>query len=89
MIGFTIAGCSPDKTADTSIVEEDTATTQCIPECDDRECGSDGCGGTCGTGCLGEGVCDEALGQCICEDVEPCDGDCPEGVPLARVRMVS
>ena len=37
---------------------------ECAPDCDGRECGPDGCGGTCGDGCsLGE-VCNEDTGQC-------------------------
>jgi hypothetical protein len=36
--------------------------TCCIPQCDGRDCGADGCGGTCGDcddgqGCHSEGVC--------------------------------
>ena len=42
----------------------------CVPDCEGRICGSDGCGGSCG-GC-DEGLCDEAAGQCVasaCGDV--------------------
>ncbi len=38
--------------------------TFCTPDCDGRECGSDGCGGTCGSGCLEDLSC-SAQGQCV------------------------
>ncbi len=39
-------------------------TCACLPDCTGRECGDDGCGGSCGT-CTGAGeVCEEASGQC-------------------------
>jgi len=50
------------------------------PDCSDRECGSDGCGGTCSPGCVAGTVCNESSGQC--EDcVESCSGkECgPDG----------
>ncbi len=69
-------GCG--KGADT-VDTQDTANATCIPACDGRECGPDGCGGECGEGCLGEASCDEGEGVCFCEDTEPCGGDCPDG----------
>ena len=40
----------------------------CTPDCDGRECGDDGCGGTCGecggACCDVDDVCEEASGQC-------------------------
>lgn len=44
----------------------------CVPDCDDRICGNDGCGGICGY-CTYPTVCDPA-GQCavVCEP--DCDG---------------
>ena len=42
----------------------------CVPDCDEKECGDDGCGGTCGT-CLGpQDACED--GQCVCQPA--CDG---------------
>jgi hypothetical protein len=38
-------------------------TTNCIPQCEGRTCGDDGCGGTCGD-CGNNEVCDS--GTCIC-----------------------
>jgi len=41
-------------------------TCECIPQCGDvgRECGSDGCGGSCGQ-CAEDLVCDDGTGQCV------------------------
>jgi len=39
----------------------------CIPQCVDRACGSDGCGGTCGE-CAAGNLCDESTGLC---EVDP------------------
>lgn len=57
----------------------------CTPNCESRECGDDGCGGSCGTCAAGE-ACEPTAGRCIdtarCGDgvVDPgevCDGACP------------
>ena len=60
----------------------------CTPNCDDRECGDDGCGGVCGT-CTG-GSCNDldwtppricSEGACLpsnvqnCDDGDPCTAD--------------
>ena len=42
----------------------------CCPECTGKECGADGCGGTCGQ-CSTNQVCD-AAGQCLCSP--QCEG---------------
>jgi hypothetical protein len=42
----------------------------CTPDCQDRQCGADGCGGTCGT-CANQQACTEA-GYCACTPA--CDG---------------
>lgn len=44
----------------------------CTPDCGDRACGDDGCGGSCGAcaedmGCTPRGVCAEATGAGSCE----------------------
>ncbi len=36
----------------------------CIPDCSGKECGDDGCGGSCLPGCSGEDVCN-STGQCV------------------------
>ena len=40
----------------------------CVPNCDGRQCGGDGCGGTCPPGCFDDDPgqrCIEAAGQCV------------------------
>ncbi len=44
-----------------------TVTAACVPSCDNRVCGDDGCGGQCGT-CTGGQLC--AQGQCGPWEVE-------------------
>jgi MYXO-CTERM domain-containing protein len=49
-----------------------TSCTACEPNCNGKECGSDGCGGSCGTCGDGE-ICTE--GQCVVDACAPsCDG---------------
>jgi hypothetical protein len=43
----------------------------CTPSCAGRQCGSDGCGGSCGD-CLGGQFC--ARGQCVVDCVPQCSG---------------
>ncbi len=58
------------------------ATCVCAPQCEDKQCGFDGCGGDCGTCPGGQDVC--VQGQCVCqpncEDREcgsdGCEGTC-------------
>ena len=56
----------------------------CAPSCDGKQCGPDGCGGSCG-GCDAGMVC--VAGQCGtpgslgCEDLLLCALDCPPGEP--------
>jgi|GEM_PF-6461858 len=49
--GMFVAGCR-----DTVLPDPDA----CVPECTDRECGDDGCGGSCGE-CGGEETCEDGL----------------------------
>ena len=56
----------------------------CEPQCTDRECGADGCGGLCGS-CTGGDVCN-AAGACVpagtggnCSSYFDCAGGCPQG----------
>ena len=62
----------------------------CVPDCEDKECGPDGCGDFCGMCNFGddcvEGVCETPIncgdGQCVegetCEDCAVDCGKCPE-----------
>ena len=64
----------------------------CIPDCAGLNCGSDGCGGSCGVCPLGssclEGVCGECIPDCSGKECgsDGCGGAC-RGV-LARVRSM-
>ncbi|MBN1772849.1 MAG: hypothetical protein JXB32_16380 [Deltaproteobacteria bacterium] len=58
----------------------------CVPSCTGRECGPDGCGGTCppgctgGAGCRADGTC-ECVPSCTGRECGPdgCGGTCPPG----------
>jgi len=72
-----------DASADTSV---DIPSEICTPDCDEKACGDDGCGGSCGGCddgdlCNGSETCED--GQCVegtppaCDDGNPCtDDDC-------------
>jgi hypothetical protein len=46
---------------------------KCFVACINRQCGSDSCGGECGTCGLNE-TCDEETGACVAQCVPQCDG---------------
>lgn len=66
---------------DESIVACDNPCNTCQPRCGDRQCGSDGCGGTCAPGCAPGKTC-TAVGQCASEQdtCSSCLGAC-RGLP--------
>jgi hypothetical protein len=51
--------CGPQQQCD-----PDDGHCKCVPDCQDRQCGDDGCGGTCGQ-CLLPSTCDQQS-QCTC-----------------------
>ncbi len=57
-------------------------TSPCSPSCEDRECGQDLCGGTCGS-CVEDQVCN-LHGQCLYGD-EFCKGDYCKGAEVIPV----
>ena len=66
--------------------QKDDADTCCFPHCEGKECGNDGCGGSCGACgademCAGEGLCvcvpDCDGKQCGSDGCEGSCGDCP------------
>lgn len=77
--------CGPDDLSPNCLPDmgEDLGVSECIPDCTDRNCESDGCGGQCGIGCSDALECDETTGQCtgtVCNaDQVPCGGTCPGG----------
>lgn len=88
---FMLAACGTASESGTPVPDVVTAETEagCVPECDDRQCGDDGCGGSCGTCfsaggavapelCLDDGTCcpQECEGK-LCGD-DGCGGSCGE-----------
>lgn len=62
--------CSPSESC-----VDGSCTTSCLPDCTGRECGGDGCGGSCGT-CPAERYC-EASSICACNvGTTECSGVC-------------
>jgi hypothetical protein len=57
---------------------EDTQWTECIPDCTNLDCGTDGCGGTCGE-CGSGAFCVDNMG--ICADFEIEEGTCMGIIP--------
>lgn len=68
---------APDITGGTGQTDVDVTITApdgaCIPQCDGKLCGPDGCGNICGF-CLGGFACKE--GECVpvCDPFTPCEG---------------
>jgi len=48
----------------------DSGKEVCVPQCEGKQCGPDGCGGKCGS-CTGTDVCNMETGQCV-----PCEPKC-------------
>jgi len=73
-----------DTTADTAVdiapetidaAETAADTPSCVPGCAGRQCGDDGCGGSCGA-CTdpGKPTCNTALGVCVATCIPACEG---------------
>ncbi|MBN1772108.1 MAG: hypothetical protein JXB32_12640, partial [Deltaproteobacteria bacterium] len=45
--------------------DSEAAADACVPNCEGRECGDDGCGGTCPPGCSDGEVCRTPPGECV------------------------
>lgn len=70
--GETVCGdscCGPEAQCN---LETQTCEAKCEPDCSNRECGSDGCGGICGE-CTSGYECEERTGQCY-RCTPKCDG---------------
>ncbi len=46
-------------------VKEAAWDTMCVPQCDGKVCGDDGCGGTCGDGCGVDQYCNAEQTSCV------------------------
>ncbi|MBI5547813.1 MAG: chitobiase/beta-hexosaminidase C-terminal domain-containing protein, partial [Deltaproteobacteria bacterium] len=74
-------GCQAPQTCDPV-----SSTCRCIPQCAGKQCGDDGCGGTCGScqasqECVAPGACVSACGNASCqagkgETCSTCPADC-------------
>jgi hypothetical protein len=70
--GAALAGVVEERPADGCWTDADTDSS-CEPDCFDKECGPNGCGGTCGPGCGLDYECSDVTDQCI---FIGCDGGC-------------
>lgn len=59
-----LAGCATGAEVFDASIDDDGGA--CVPDCDGRECGDDGCGGTCDPGCMSTQTCSTA-GACLDE----------------------
>jgi hypothetical protein len=50
----------------------------CVPQCQGKQCGPDGCGGSCGT-CPTGLECDDGSGRCLCTTASCPNGCCSDG----------
>lgn len=81
--------CNTPGAADPALVF-DKMCWQCKPKCDGKQCGPDGCGGTCGI-CDGYLACNEATGQCPACTKDCVGKDCdPKGCssPCGLVKTI-
>ena len=91
---FVFSGCpllegSDESTREDVVAASDTGSGVCTPDCEGRECGDDGCGGSCGSCftmegavepdlCRADGHCADCLADCEgkeCGD-DGCGGSC-------------
>ena len=76
----------PDESRDPTKTFNPAGQPQCLPRCEERYCGSDDCGGSCGN-CPSGRVC--VVGQCICSPncadrecgIDGCGGACGTCAP--------
>ena len=81
-----------DVDQETDADETDDADQVCVPRCDGRECGNDGCRGLCPPGCDPHEVCDDE-GRCQCVrncggrecGTDGCGGFCPPGCDIGEL----
>jgi hypothetical protein len=65
--GYTDGSPTPtDAAGERRKKETGSPDLHCLPRCQNRECGPDGCGGSCGE-CPGNDTCDTSTGQCVCQ----------------------
>ena len=60
-------------------VKNMTWDTICVPQCEGKVCGDDGCGGTCGKGCDLDTTCNAEQNECVPYDCTEIELDTDEG----------
>lgn len=75
--GNTNPACGSSGTCDECTGQEQCQNRQCVcvPDCDGKTCGPDGCGNHCGSGCPPNATCSNDRTACVC-DFRECDGTC-------------
>jgi len=72
-----LEGCRNDDDCPEGRCDLELGDCVCTPQCEDRDCGPDGCGGACG-GCGADAICNEE-GQCVPDGGgDACDEWCRE-----------
>ncbi len=83
---------SQDSEVPADVSEDVSDAAPCVPDCSGKQCGTDGCGGTCGTcddgvpctddQCTEQGQCAFPFNQAPCDDGNECTADdvCVEGL---------
>jgi len=82
--GDPVVWVAPDADADSDVdadrdVDADADIDGCVPECSERECGDDGCGGECEPGCEPGETCDDLRGSCVSQEVGSFSVSCYNG----------
>jgi len=70
----TPAGIDPDDDCEGASVCDGARGCMCVPDCGSRECGDNGCGGSCGD-CEETRICEDGTCRCRPKAQVLCDGD--------------
>ncbi len=73
MIIGLMVGCDLPASSDGGDGGSGSYGNSCVPQCTGKQCGSDGCGGQCGS-CNGAYAC--VANQCVAKDANSCAGRC-------------
>ncbi len=72
---WSAADVTSDTSASDSTLDLPPLDAVCVPACEGKECGSDGCDGVCGD-CPDNQVCEEDLCVGTCQPGDPCCSEC-------------
>jgi hypothetical protein len=75
------AACGSSGTCDICTGQEECQDQRCVcvPDCDGKVCGDDGCTGTCEPGCPADSTCTDGGTICLCDFVTCDSACCPAG----------